>query len=254
MFFLGFQPRRSLLSRKNVNGENGVSTTEGAENGVVDSTENADGNLFNHKTLFFTIILDKSTENKEHAWGLAGLPRNADKLESNQVHKLRQHELFLSRQVDTLPATQIRGKCAVVMLSEVETCDSYLNREDGFFYSLVFDASNKTLLADKGKIEIGDKYQAQIPDIFSQSEIDRERGLIESDEKDDEHENGTLEIDEPKTEENDEEKSEKKPVIRERRFSQNINGVYETRYESVVYHPNHNLTDRDIDQFLIIAR
>jgi metastasis-associated protein MTA len=198
---------------------------------------------------FQLLFLEKTSEVKEPEYGLAGLPRNAEKLEANQIHKLRQHELFLSRQVDTLPATQIRGKCTVVMLSEVETCDSYLNREDSFFYSLVFDGTNQTLLADKGKIEVGEKYQADIPDMLPQSVIDRERGL-ENCEKEDEQENGNLEIDEPKVED---ESTEKKP-LRERRYSQNINGVYETRYESVVYHPNHNLTDRDIDQFLIIAR
>jgi metastasis-associated protein MTA len=184
---------------------------------------------------------------------LAGLPRNADTLESNQVHKIRQHELFLSRQIDTLPATQIRGKCTVVMLSEVETCDSYLNREDSFFYSLVFDATNQTLLADKGKIEVGEKYQAEIPDILSQEIIDRERGLIEKLEEEGDKENGDLQIDEPEGEEKQEGEVEKKPR-RERRHSQNINGVYETRYESVVFHPHHELVDRDIDQFLIIAR
>ncbi|KAI6177181.1 BMA-LIN-40, isoform a [Aphelenchoides bicaudatus] len=220
-----FQPRRSLLSRKTVNGENGVSTTEGTENGVTDAAD--DGETKGKKP----------ADVKEHEYGLAGLPRNAEQLESNQIHKLRQHELFLSRQVDTLPATQIRGKCAVVMLSEVETCDSYLNREDGFFYSLVFDGTNQTLLADKGKID---------------SVIDREREQNGTSHEDDiNEENGDLQIDEPDAE--PKEGEEKKPV-RERRHSQNINGVYETRYESVVYHPHHELTDRDIDQFLIIAR
>lgn len=197
------------------------------------------------------MILEKSAEAKEH--GLAGLPRSAEELESNQIHKLRQHELFLSRQVDTLPATQIRGKCTVVMLSEVETCDSYLSREDSFFYSLVFDGTNQTLLADKGKIDVGEKHQAEIPDILPQSAIDRERGLNGTTEHDEdiEKENGDLQIDEPDAESKEDE--EKKPA-RERRHSQTINGVYETRFESVVYHPHHSLTDRDIDQFLIIAR
>lgn len=202
------------------------------------------------------MCLEKPADAKEHDYGLAGLPRKAEQLDANQVHKLRQHELFLSRQVDTLPATQIRGKCTVVMLSEVETCDSYLNREDSFFYSLVFDGTNKTLLADKGKIEVGEKYQAEIPSILPQSTIDRERGSEngkKSVDDDDHEENGQLEIDEPKSDEKEEEPVEKKQT-RERRYSQNINGVYETSYESVVYHPNHNLTDRDIDQFLIIAR
>lgn len=138
------------------------------------------------------------------------------------------------------------------MLSEVETSDGYLNREDSFFYSLVFDATNQTLLADKGKIDVGEKHQAEIPDILSQSVIDRERGLNGTSNEDVEHENGDLQIDEPDAEDKPDE--EEKKQSRERHHSQTINGVYETRYESVVYHPHHSLTDRDIDQFLIIAR
>ena len=46
-----------------------------------------------------------------------------------EIHELRQRELFLSRVIETLPATQIRGKCAVVILNEVETCDMYLGKE-----------------------------------------------------------------------------------------------------------------------------
>lgn len=59
----------------------------------------------------------------------AGLPLGADKLLSSDLHVIRQHELFRARQTEILPATQIRGKCTVVLLSEVETCDMYLNQE-----------------------------------------------------------------------------------------------------------------------------
>lgn len=42
-FFIGFQPRRSLLSsRKAENGENGVTTAEGAVNGVVGANEDGE--------------------------------------------------------------------------------------------------------------------------------------------------------------------------------------------------------------------
>ena len=57
----------------------------------------------------------------------------------------KQREVFLSRQIETLPATLIRGKCSVTLMSEVETIASYTNREDAFFYSLVFDPHQKTL-------------------------------------------------------------------------------------------------------------
>ncbi|QQP49605.1 MTA1like CG2244PBlike [Caligus rogercresseyi] len=60
----------------------------------------------------------------------------------------------------SLPATLIRGKCSVTLLSEVETLESYGSREDAFFYALVYDPVHKTLLADRGEIRIGSAYQA----------------------------------------------------------------------------------------------
>ena len=44
-------------------------------------------------------------------------------------HELKCHEVFLSRQVETLPATHIRGKCSVTLLSEAESPLSYLDHD-----------------------------------------------------------------------------------------------------------------------------
>ena len=63
-----------------------------------------------------------------------------------EAFKLR--EVFLSRQMETLPATLIRGKCSVTLLSEVETPASYTGRSDAFFYSLVYDPHQKSLVSD----------------------------------------------------------------------------------------------------------
>ncbi|CAD5231409.1 unnamed protein product [Bursaphelenchus xylophilus] len=229
-----FRPRRSLLSKKSK--ANGDEPTENQSNGSSSQPEIKEEGK------------EASKDDKEESQGLAGLPQGADELTPEQIHQLRQHELFLSRQHDTLQATMIRGKCTVVMLNEVETCDSYLNREDAFFYSLVYDASNQTLLADKGKIDVGERHQADIPDILPQEVIDRERGLKTEEKEEEVKENGDLTIDEAEEEKPDRQQG------RKRRHSQASNGVYETRYEQVVYHPYHNLGGRDIDQFLIIAR
>lgn len=72
-------------------------------------------------------------------------------LSTKQRHQMKHRELFLSRQVETMPATHIRGKCCVTLLNETESLLSYLNKEDSFFYCLVFDPAQRTLLADKGK-------------------------------------------------------------------------------------------------------
>ncbi|KAL2098918.1 hypothetical protein ACEWY4_005398 [Coilia grayii] len=103
-------------------------------------------------------------------------------LPEKQKHQLRHRELFLSRQLESLPATHIRGKCCVTLLNETEALKSYLDREDAFFYSLVYDPQQKTLLADKGEIRVGNKYQADITDLLAEGEED-DRDLSKLEEK-----------------------------------------------------------------------
>uniref|UniRef100_S4RGI4 Metastasis associated 1 n=1 Tax=Petromyzon marinus TaxID=7757 RepID=S4RGI4_PETMA len=70
------------------------------------------------------------------------------------------------------PALHSRGKCRVTLLNETEALNSYLDKEDCFFYSLVYDPTQKTLLADKGEIRVGPRYQADIPDFLKDGEPD----------------------------------------------------------------------------------
>uniref|UniRef100_A0A3Q4I557 Metastasis associated 1 family, member 2 n=1 Tax=Neolamprologus brichardi TaxID=32507 RepID=A0A3Q4I557_NEOBR len=79
-------------------------------------------------------------------------------LSEQQKHQLKHRELFLSRQFESLPATHIRLVTALTT--------------DCFFYSLVFDPVQKTLLADQGEIRVGSKYQAEIPDKLAEGESD----------------------------------------------------------------------------------
>ncbi|GFY39150.1 metastasis-associated protein MTA1 [Trichonephila inaurata madagascariensis] len=129
--------------------------------------------------------------------------REAESLAEKERHQLKHRELFLSRQVETLPATHIRGKCSVTLLNETESLLYYLNKDDCFFYSLVFDPQQKTLLADRGEIRVGPRYQAEIPPLLPEGAEDPRR-------------------------------------------SEDL--------EQLVYTPHHNLTDRQIDQFLIVCR
>lgn len=98
--------------------------------------------------------------------------KTPEDVSDKQKHQLKHRELFLSRQVETLPATHIRGKCVVTLLNETESLLSYLNKEDTFFYSLVYDPSQKTLLADKGEIRVGSRFQADITDKLNEGEED----------------------------------------------------------------------------------
>ncbi|XP_028928096.1 metastasis-associated protein MTA3 isoform X2 [Ornithorhynchus anatinus] len=128
---------------------------------------------------------------------------NEADLTDKQKHQLKHRELFLSRQYESLPATHIRGKCSVTLLNETESVLSYLDKEDTFFYSLVYDPSLKTLLADKGEIRVGPRYQADIPDMLQEGEGD-----------------------------------DREP----------------SKLEVKVWDPDSPLTDRQIDQFLVVAR
>lgn len=51
-----------------------------------------------------------------------------EELSEEDRHLQKHRELFLSRQVETVPATHIRGKCSVTLLNETESAKSYLNR------------------------------------------------------------------------------------------------------------------------------
>ncbi|XP_064403527.1 metastasis-associated protein MTA3-like isoform X2 [Halichondria panicea] len=85
-----------------------------------------------------------------------------DKLGELDGHLIRHRELFLSRQVETYKIDMVRGKCTVSLLNELEEIKSYIDKEDTFFYSMVYDPSQKTLLVDKGEIRVGGDYQAEI--------------------------------------------------------------------------------------------
>lgn len=120
----------------------------------------------------------------KHHWGEADMEQDSDdedaEAKSINCEKtlMKQREVFLSRQIETLPATLIRGKCSVTLLSEVETISSYTGREDAFFYALVFDPHQKTLLADRGNIRIGGEYQATVPPV-SRTEDTRDEAELE---------------------------------------------------------------------------
>lgn len=75
--------------------------------------------------------------------------------------------------------------------------------QDSFFYCLVFDPTQKTLLADKGEIRVGSRYQTDVTPLLREGEND----------------NRTL-----------------------------------NELESIIWTPNHSLSDRKIDQFLVVSR
>jgi len=146
-----------------------------------------------------TVLADRHQSALEEEVG-----KDRENLSSKQKHLLQHRELFLSRQVETLPATHIRGKCSVTLLNETESLMSYLEKDDTFFYSLVYDPQQKTLLADRGEIRVGQRYQTEKPKSKLRDGESDERNLED--------------------------------------------------LEALVWTPNHGLTDKQIDQFLVISR
>lgn len=43
--------------------------------------------------------------------------------------------------------------------------------QDAFFYCLVFDPSQKTLLADKGEIKVGSRYQTEVTNLLKEGKM-----------------------------------------------------------------------------------
>lgn len=73
--------------------------------------------------------------NEGHEEGDEGeIKDKENSLSYKQRHQLKHRELFLSRQVETLPATHIRGKCSVTLLNETESLLSYLNKDVRFIF------------------------------------------------------------------------------------------------------------------------
>lgn len=44
----------------------------------------------------------------------------------------------------------------------------FILSQDTFFYSLVYDPTQKTLLADKGEIRVGPRFQADVPEMLQE--------------------------------------------------------------------------------------
>lgn len=80
------------------------------------------------------------------------------------MHKLGQCILSLTQQCTKL-------NFGFVYCNAVRFCPlsrRLLVWQDAFFYSLVYDPQQKTLLADKGEIRVGNKYQADITDLLKE--------------------------------------------------------------------------------------
>lgn len=101
--------------------------------------------------------------------------------------------------------------------------------QDAFFYCLVFDPSQKTLLADKGEIRVGSRYQTEVTNLLKEGTCSTKVLLDVSEERE-----SAVNVDRIVVGEEDPRNSEE--------------------LETLVWTPEHGLTDRQIDQFLVVSR
>merc|ERR1719220_714919 len=103
-------------------------------------------------------VLPMADDNLKEFW---------DEMSKKYPTQVQEREVFLSKQTETVSATQIRGKCSVSLLHKAESLFSYIKQEDTFFYTLVYDRKNEMLFEDHGEIKIGSNYQAEVPSMDS---------------------------------------------------------------------------------------
>ncbi|VEL35664.1 unnamed protein product [Protopolystoma xenopodis] len=111
------------------------------------------------------------TASNGHADTLADSTKRVFHMDEMQRHQIKHRELFLSRQIESLPATHIRGKCSVTLYNEAEPLTNYLARDDAFFYKLIYDPSAKTLQEDRGAMRIGSDYQSEIQPLLKEGKF-----------------------------------------------------------------------------------
>ena len=101
-------------------------------------------------------------------------------LDDLKKHQLQHREVYMTRPSgqDLLPATQIRGKCDVILLGPTDqVAEDYLEKENNYFYTLVYDQSQRTVVTDRGDIRSGPGYQVDIPETLTKEQrINKEDG------------------------------------------------------------------------------
>merc|ERR1719479_737001 len=107
-------------------------------------------------------VLPMADENLKEFW---------DEMSKKYPVQVQERELFLSKQTETVSATQIRGKCSVSLLHKAESL---------FSYTLVYDRKNEQLFEDRGEIKIGSNYQCDfLPEMIEPEEDPRESSQLE---------------------------------------------------------------------------
>ncbi|CAF0859864.1 unnamed protein product [Brachionus calyciflorus] len=90
-------------------------------------------------------------------------------LTNEQIQHLKEREIFYSRYTESnIPVDKIKSKINVsIFMAHLDKFENYLStqNEDYFFYQIFYDPNQKLLSQDKAEIRVGNKYQADIPEL-----------------------------------------------------------------------------------------
>jgi hypothetical protein len=91
-------------------------------------------------------------------------------LNSQQIHQLKHRELFYSRYTEfNVPICLLRGKLELnLFMPDISSFTDYLysKYKNKFFYQMTYDPNQKVLSADYRQPRIGNKFQADIPELL----------------------------------------------------------------------------------------
>jgi hypothetical protein len=89
---------------------------------------------------------------------------------SQEMHQLKHRELFYSRYTEfNVPISLLRGKLELnLFMPDISSFNDYLYSKckNKFFYQMTYDPNQKMLSADYRQVRIGNKFQADIPDLL----------------------------------------------------------------------------------------
>lgn len=162
-------------------------------------------------------------------------------LTDNQKYNLKHRELYFSKYTDTIAATTIRAKCSVLLFNEeVEKYSDYLAKDDQFYYHLTYDPYQKSIVHDQGEIRVGSRYQAEVPSLVVTP-------------------NGSMLVNEEEDTAAALAAQEDKRVLRKRKDEEpevpfSIENMERLIWRPIKEDPANQLTDIEIDQFLVIAK
>ena len=152
------------VNENNGNGTTKTDPTSSPAKAVASPTSNADGVATDTDPVKMEIETDGDTSSKKEEDKTASVNEIKTEKEKEAIEKvedkdpvdeemnlkqknqLNQRELFLSKQVEILPATNIRGKCSVTLLNETESFSSYIDKEVLSIFIIIKHVSNHKVL------------------------------------------------------------------------------------------------------------